>query len=305
MWKRSMAAIATVILMTVLAVPLVTPSQGAPMVELSMDIIPERVQLFPTYAQIGRLEFQGNVYCNKTRPDEIRVNIEASVDVDWDFSVQPNILVFRGVGQRMHTFDIYLSVPPRTAGPPVVQMSYRAFTDLAGRTVECTASSTLYIVQDAHEFIDSFPDKIIVPPDRGVDGTVYIENILDEELEVHLSVGGDWDPLIPDLDFQQYIVLNPYEQRPARFHGRLSSSVEPGDYLVEMVLWTPGQGSERTVITSVNTTLQVSDPMEEGLGDTIIRSLVPILILSGVVLGLVTYWLHRRKETKLARNHNY
>ena len=138
-----------------------------------------------------------------------------------------------------------------------------------------------------------------------MDGTVYIENILDEELEVHLSAGGDWGPLIPDLDFQQYIVLHPYEQRPARFHGRLSSSVEPGDYLVEMVLWTPGQGSERTVITSVNTTLQVSDPLEEGLGETIIRSLVPILIATGAVLGLATYWFHRRKETKLARNHNY
>jgi hypothetical protein len=275
------------------------------MVELSMDIIPEQTQLFPTYAQIGRLEFIGNVYCNKTRPDEIRVNIEAEVDVDWDFTVQPSILVFRGVGQRMHTFDIYLSVPPRTAGPPVVHMSYRAYTDLAGRTEECRASSTLFIVQDVHGFIESFPDSITVPPDRGVDGTAYIENLLDEELEVHLSAAGDWEPLIPDLDFQQHIVLQPYEQRPARFHGRLSSSVDPGDHLVEMVLWTPGPGGGRTVITSTNVTLQVSDPLGEGLGDRVIRSLVPILLVTCLLMGLVTIWFLKRRESKLARDHNY
>ncbi|NIP33278.1 MAG: hypothetical protein GWN18_00040, partial [Thermoplasmata archaeon] len=50
------------------------------------------------------------------RPDEVRVHIEASIDVDWDFMIQPEIIVFRGVGQRMHSFEIYLSVPPRTAG---------------------------------------------------------------------------------------------------------------------------------------------------------------------------------------------
>jgi hypothetical protein len=275
------------------------------MVELSMDIIPEQVQLFPTYAQIGRLEFQGSVHCNKTRPDEIRVNIEAETDVDWDFTVQPNILVFRGVGQRMHQFEIYLSVPPRTAGPPVVHMAYRAYTDLAGRTVECRASSTLFIIQDVHGFIESFPDSIAIPPDRGVDGTAYIENLLDEELEVHLSAAGDWEPLIPDLDFQQAIVLQPYEQRPARFHGRLSSTVDPGDHLVEMVLWTPGPGGERTAITSTNVTLHVSDPLEEGLGDKVMRSLVPILLVTGLVMGLVTFWFLRRREANQARDHNY
>ncbi len=266
------------------------------MLDLSMDIVPEEVELFPTYAQVGRLEFQGNVYCNKTRPDEVRVHIEASVDVDWDFMIQPDIIVFRGVGQRMHSFEIYLSVPPRTAGPPVVNMHYRAYADLAGRVEECTARSVLYIIQDVHGFVDSFPEEIHVPPDRGVDGIAYIENIMDEELMVHLSATGDWDALIPDLDFQQLIVLEPYEQRPARFHGRLSSSVEPGDYPVELALWTPGPDGERVVITTVNTQLAVSDDLEEGLGGLVMRTAVPIILVACVAIGLATYWYLRRRD---------
>ena len=269
-----------------------------------MDIVPEVLHLFPTYAQVGRLELQGSVYCNKTRPDEVRVQIEASVDVDWSFMVQPEVIVFRGVGQRMHQFEIYLSVPPRTAGPPVVRMDFRAHAELAGRVVECTAHSFLYIVQDVHGLVDSFPEMIDVPPDRGVDGTAYIENILDEELEVHLSAVGEWDGLIPDLDFQQHIVLQPYEQRPARFHGRLSPSVEPGDHQLELAFWTPGPDGERTVITTVHVTLAVSEDLDEGLEGAVIRAAVPILLVAGFATGSTTYWYLRRGDRARARDHN-
>jgi hypothetical protein len=167
-----------------------------------------------------------------------------------------------------------------------------------GRTVECTAESVLHIVQDVHGFIESFPYEIQVPPDRGVDGTVYIENLLDEELEVHLGPTGEWEDLILDMDFQQPIVLQPYEQRPARFHGRLSNSVEPGDYIVEMALWTPGDGGERTVITTANVTLHVMEDPGDSLRDSIMRSLVPLLLVGLVATAVTTFWFLRRKDRR-------
>jgi len=289
--------IIVIIMMIAMALPMAAAGPTAsPTVELSMDIVPPEVYLFPTYAQIGRLEFLGNVYCDKTRPDEIRVYIEAWCDVPWDFMIQPEVMIFRGVGERMHQFEIFLSVPPRTAGPPVVTMGFRAYADLAGRTVDCTAGSVLYIVQDAHGFIESIPDEIQVPPDKGVDGTVYIENLLDEELEVHIGATGDWDALLLDMDFQQPIVMQPYEQRPARFHGRLSNTVEPGDHQVELALWTPGGGGERMVITTVNVTLHVMEDPGDSFGDALLRSLVPLLLVVMVAMALATFWFLKRKD---------
>ena len=285
-----------VILISAVAVLVSPQATAAPMVDLSMSMTPEDLQLFPTYAQVGRLEFLGFVVCNKTRPDEIRVNIEGSVDVPWDFMIEPTIVVFRSVGEIRHPFNAYLSVPPRTAGPPLVTMNFRAYADLAGRNVECTTSARLHIVQDTHDFVDAFPDKVLVPPDRGVDGTAFIENMLDRELEVHLSATGEWDALIPDLDFQQDIVLQPYEQRPARFHGRLSSDVEPGLYLVEMALWTPGEDGQRSFITTANVTLEVIEETGGTMGDTLLRTAFPLFLATCIALGLATIWFIKRRE---------
>lgn len=294
---RAQVTIIVIVLMTAMALPMAMDGTTAsPTVELSMDIVPPELYLFPTYAQIGRLEFQGNVYCDKTRPDEIRVYIEAWCDVPWDFMIQPEVMIFRGVGERMHQFEIYLSVPPRTAGPPVVTMEFRAYADLAGRTVDCTARSVMYIVQDAQGFIESIPEEIQVPPDKGVDGTVYIENLLDEELEVHIAATGDWDALLLDMDFQLPIVLQPYEQRPARFHGRLSNTVEPGDYLVELALWTPGGRGERMVITTADVTLHVMEDPGDSFGDALLRSLVPLMLVGMVATAVATLWFLKRKD---------
>jgi len=298
--SRVRAIVITIIVLFSATALMVTPSTTAgPMLDFSMDIAPEEVLVFPTYAQIGRMEFLGTVHCNKTRPDEIRVSIEGSVDVPWDFFIEPQMMVIRGVGERHLQFHVYLSVPPRTAGPPLVTMTLRAYADLAGRTEECTAQARLHIVQDVHGFIDSFPYKIVVPPDGGVDGTAFIENILDQELEVHMSASGDWESLIPDLDFQQDIVLQPYEQRPARFHGKLSSSVEPGSYPVEMILWTPGHEGDRSIITTVNVTLEVLGETGDNMGDALLRSAFPLFLVVCLALGSVTYWsLQRRGRSK-------
>lgn len=279
------------------ALPSTTAAPDAsPTVELDMAITPEEIQLFPTYAQMFRLTLMGTVYCDKTRPDEIRVYIEGSVDVTWDFMITPEIMLFRGVGERQYNFEIYLSIPSRTAGPPEVTMSFRAYADVVGRTVDCTAQAVVYIVQDANGFIESIPTDIQVPPDKGVDGTVYIENLLDEELEVHISATGDWEPRIPDLDFQQSIVLQPYEQRPARFHGKLSSDVEPGDHKVELALWTPGADGERTVITTVNVTLHVLEDPGDSFADSLMRVSVPLLIVTFAAMGTVTYLIINRRS---------
>ncbi len=297
MSPRVQVSIIVIILMAAMALPMAAAGTTAsPTVELSMDISPPEVFLFPTYAQIGPLEFLGNVYCDKTRPDEIRVYIEASVDVPWDFMIQPEVMIFRGVGERMHQFKMTLFVPPRTAGPPVVTMDFRAYADLAGRTIDCTAQSVIHIVQDVDGFIESIPMEIQVPPDKGVDGTMYIENLLDEELEVHIGATGDWNALLLDMDFQQPIVLQPYEQRPARFHGRLSNTVEPGDYLVELALWTPGGGGERMVITTANVTLHVMEDPGDSFGDSLLRSLVPLLLIAMVATALATFWSLKRKD---------
>jgi hypothetical protein len=295
-----------VLILTTTATPaaLSMPS-ASPTVELSMEIMPEEVYLFPTYAQVGRLEFLGTVYCDKTRPDEIRVYIEGWVDVPWDFHIQPEILVFRGVGERQHTFKIYLSVPPRTAGPPQIDMGFRAYADLAGRNVECTASSVLYIVQDVHGFIESIPEEITVPPDGGIDGEVYIENLLDEELEVHISASEEWASMVPELDFQLDIVLQPYEQRSARFHGRISDSVEPGDYLVQLDLWTPGVDGERTVITMANVTLHVMEDPGDSFTFNLLRNLVPLLLVIGVAVSLAAYLFLRRRDRLSTTNRKH
>jgi hypothetical protein len=269
-----------------------------------MEVVPEEVQLFPTYAQFGTLNLMGSVHCDKARPDEIRVHIEAWADVEWEFWVEPNLMVFRGVGEYVFHFDAYLSVPPRTTGPPVVNMHFRAYADLVGRMVECTARSTLHIVQDAEGFVESFSSEISVATDRGVAGTASLENMLDEELQVHISAVGDWEAQIPDLDFQQYTVLEPYEQRKVPFFGRLSPRVEPGKYDVEMAIWTPGENDERTVITTVNVTLRVLDDPGDTLADSLMRSLVPLVVVVGAGLGLVSYWYIRRRDQAVARDHN-
>ncbi|UCC93888.1 MAG: hypothetical protein JSW25_04260, partial [Thermoplasmata archaeon] len=137
--------------------------------------MPEEVYLFPSQTQIWSLELLGNVYCEKTRPDEIRVYIEAWIDTSWDLVISPQVMVFRKVGENMHQFEVFVSVPPRVAGPPEVQMGFRAYADLAGRTVECFGSAVLYFVQDVHGFIGSIPQEITVPPDGGIDGEVYVE----------------------------------------------------------------------------------------------------------------------------------
>ncbi|MCK5254222.1 MAG: hypothetical protein KAQ96_14785 [Thermoplasmata archaeon] len=302
--SRVQVSIIVIIMMAAMALPMATAGTTAsPTVELSMDIDPPELYLFPTYAQIGTLELQGNVTCDKTRPDEIRVYIEALINVPWDFMIQPEVMIFRGVGERMHQFKMTLSVPPRTAGPPVVTMEFRADADLAGRTVDCTAMSVLHIVQDVNGFIESIPEEIHVPPDKGVDGTVYIENLLDEELEVHIGATGDWNALLLDMDFQQPIVMQPYEQRPAQFHGRLSNTVEPGDYLVELALWTPGGGGERMVITTANVTFHVMEDPGNSFGDALLRSLVPLLLVGMVAAGLATFWFLKRKDRVGPDNH--
>jgi hypothetical protein len=302
---RSWQAVAVVLLLVAVSTSDASlPASASPTVELRMDVVPEHLELFPTYAQFGTLELMGSVTCDKARPDEVRVYIEAWADVDWEFWVEPSMMVFRGVGEYIFHFDARLSVPPRTAGPPVVNMYFRAYADLISRTVECTDQSTLHIIQDVEGFVEAFPSEITVATDRGVSGTASLENMLGEDLQVHISATGDWDALIPDLDFQQYIVLRPYEQRRASFYGRLSSSVEPGKYDVEMALWTPEDSGERTVITTVNVTIKVMEDPGDTLTDSVMRSLVPIVVLVGAALGLVMYWYLRRRDQAEARDHN-
>jgi hypothetical protein len=274
-----------------IAAPLASPT-----VELSMEIVPEELYLFPTYHQIGRLEFQGTIYCDKSRPDEVRVYIEAWIDVPWAFHIEPEVMVFRKVGEQHHQFQIYLSVPPRTAGPPIITMGFRAYADVVARDVECTGQSVMHIVQDVGGFIESYPEKIMVSPDRGIDGEIFIENLLDEELEVHISPSEEWESVILDMDFQLDIVLQPYEQRSARFHGILSDEVEPGDYPVQLELWTPGIGTDRNIITMANITLRVMEDPGDSISGAITRALVPIILLVTMALGLVTYWFINRRD---------
>lgn len=279
--------------MTVMSVP---PVDAAPMFSMSMDILPEDAELFPTYAQTGRIEFLGTIHCNKTRPDEVRVQIEGTCSEDWGLSIEPALVIFRHVGERHQQFHIYLPVPPRTAGPPLVTVDVRAFATFAGRTEECTGQARLHIIQDTGAFLEGFPEKIVVPPDGGVDGTAFVENVLDEPLELHICALGEWEGRIRGLDFQQEVVLRPYEQRPARFHGTLGPGVEAGVHHVEMALWTPSEDGGRSYITTMNVTLDVLEDTGETLGFALMRSAVPILIVACAAVGAATFWTLRRRE---------
>ncbi len=233
------------------------PDQG-PTIEMSLAVEPAVVEVFPTHSWTLPLNFIGSVTVTKYRPDDLFVDVVATVNQDWYVSVQPQTLRFSGVGTELIPFKIQLMVPSMTVGPLTVTVDLTASARVVGRSIEDTTSATVYFIEAADEFVEDIPERIAVLEDGGIDGTVIVYNLLDREMEFHLCVLGEWEEKVHDLDFQNPVVLGPNQMIKAGFHGQLDDAVGPGEYEIEFALWTPGEEGERTYITSQKVTLVVT-----------------------------------------------
>jgi hypothetical protein len=223
----------------------------------------------------------------KYRPDEILVDLACEVDIDWMVNIQPQMIKFSEVGTRTHQFWISLAVPPMIVGPLMVTVDVTASARLVGRSLTAATSAVVNFIEDSDQFMDNVPRRITVHGDGGVDGQMRVYNHLDRQMEVHLCALGEWETLIPDLDFQQSLVLAPNQIKEVRFHGQLDDGIGTGEYDIELALWTPGVNGSRTYITSKNVTLVVTREESAILGKLIVLSLVVLFVGVGVLLYIL------------------
>jgi hypothetical protein len=297
---RGLIRIIPVIIITFLLSPLVAitidgaPSQAAMSLEITLE--PNAVEVFPTNSWGLPLKFLGTVHFTKVRPDDVLIDLEVSADVEWWNFVEPQTMKFSQVGEHLRMFEVTLLVPPMMAGPLTVNLEVVSTIRLYGRDESDSATSVITFVSNADEFMTNVPQKIAVLSDGGVDGQIRVHNMLDEELEFHISALGDWNERIPDLDFQQPVVLGPLEMMQVRFHGKLSDSVESGEYQVELALWTM-LDDQQMYVTSQNVTLFVTREEDMAMSSIIRYGLAIVLIGIVVLIVLLMYIVvHRTHE---------
>lgn len=234
------------------------PAPAAPLLDLDLYVTPSTILMVPLVGQNMRLSFTGHVLVSKQRPGTVVVNLQCTVDTDWSAWTEPSALYFSHVGEQTQTFQGYTTVPPNTFGPPEVRMSVRAWTNLTGRSVEDSTVVVITIISNAQAYMENLASLFTVQrPNMDLYGKVTVNNMGTRPLEFHLGALGAWRERIPDLDFDHPLVLGPSETKNVAFHGTLPSDLEPGEYTVPIGLWTPGEGGERTYITSHNVTVQL------------------------------------------------
>jgi hypothetical protein len=285
-------AMMVILLLNPLVFPVIgTPSQ-APAMEVTVNIEPEEVEVFPTRTWSMPLYFLASVALEKYRPDDVYVDLVCTVDNDWMIEFNPRVMLFSRVGTVIHNCEITLMVPPRTVGPLTVTIELTASVRVVGRTIEDTGQSVITFIEDSDQFMDKVPERIVVQGDGGVDGEMRVFNLHDEDLEFHLSALDEWDERIPDLDFQNPLVLGPNQMQEVRFHGQLKDEVEMGEYEIEIALWTPSEDGNRTYVTSKNVTLVVKR-IDDSFFSSILTFGIVVLVIGLVALAGFVFVLLR------------
>ena len=282
--------------LTTIATPL-GPAAEAPLCDITLDVEPEEIEIFPTYEGSRHLMVLGELTVYKYRPGNIRVHLQAQIDVDWTITPLDNTVQFEHVGTQVVYFPVNIIIPPHTVGPISARVDLLAYFDTVGVDEGDSAVTNITILPRSDEFLVNLPSESMAV--NGVfDGMVTVYNLQDQELEFHLCALGAWAMLMPDLDFQNSVVLAPNEAFETRYHGEISPDVQEGTHRVEIALWTPGPDGERIYVTIKEVSI-ILDWDWDGLTTTLGRFSIPLVIFSILTVACVAYYVRRRRHSYL------
>jgi hypothetical protein len=273
------------------------PLAEAPLCEITLDVDPAEVEVFPTYEGTRHLVVLAELTVHKYRPGSIRVHVQARIDNEWMVTPADNTIPFDHVGANVAFLPFNIIIPPHTVGPITGRIDFLAYLDSVGMEEEDSAVSNITVMPRSDEYLVNMPSEAMAL--NGVlDGMVTVYNLHDQELEFHLCALGEWAELMPDLDFQNSVVLAPNEVFETRYHGEVSPDVEEGTYVVEIALWTPGPEGERIIITIREVSILI-DWDAEGLTTTLVRFALPLVVVCVLTVAGVAYYVQRRRRSYL------
>lgn len=261
--------------------------------------VPTTMMFYPTRGWSANVAIPGVIMVENYRPDEVMVLFNASIDCDWFTSIEPVMMRFDTTRYDMRNFKVYLHIPPNTFGPSEATVTIRATATTGIRDLgEIQAEVVITLLNDVDQVIEGLSTFFIVhDEDRVFSGRVRLYNMLDVPQEFHISAMGDWESRLPDLDLQGTVVLNPQEQRDATLIGHLRDGLKPGEYRVDLALWTPNDDGGRIYILNKTVDMELISIKEDAVS-TILRAGVPLVILMSAVTGTAVYLVLRRRHRR-------
>lgn len=276
--------------------------QSPQLFTLDMVVSTLDMTAYPTGNWLSTLTITGTLVVENYRPDDVSVSLNGTSNCGWVVTVDPPMFRFGPTRQEMRIFSADVYIPPNSFGPAISILDLTAVAKFPSKDVMDSEEVHIRIIDDVDAVMEGLSTFIQVnKEDRVFNGRVRLYNLMDVPQDFHICAIGDWSDRIPDLDFQGHTLLSPNERKEIAFLGHVSDDLEPGEYKLELALWTPGPDGEPTYILSRTVEMEIV-ALWEGDPLMLIKVGLSLLVITVTVTIVATVVFIRRRRRE-ARNH--